>query len=83
MRRRLAAGEWRTLDELRDELLHVRRINAVSIPDRLRYAAFVTMSVLIHLPLVVPAVIARFSADVRSGKGILASLEPVRRADLF
>ena len=83
MQRRLAAGEWRTLDELRDELLHVRGIDAVGVPDRLRYAAFVTMSVLIHVPLVVPAVIARFSADVRSGKGILASLKPVRRADLF
>lgn len=83
MRQRLAAGQWRTLDELRGELLNVREIQSPSPLDRLRYGTFVTLSVLIHVPLVIPAIVARFSADVRSGKGVLASLKPVKRTDLF
>lgn len=83
MRRRLAAGEWRTLDDLRGELLNVRRIETPSPLDRLRYAMYVTLSVMVHVPLVIPAVVARFAADLRSGKGILAGLKPVRRSDLY
>ena len=83
MRQRLDAGEWRKLDELRKELLDAREIRTERLLDRLRYFAFVTMSVLIHVPLVIPAVIARITADVRSGKGVLASLKPAKRADLF
>lgn len=83
MRQRLDAGEWQTLDELREELLDVRSTEPVRVRDRLRYSGFVALSVLIHVPLVIPAVIARFAADVRSGKGLLNSLRPVRRGDLF
>ena len=83
MRERLEAGEWRTIDDLRSALLGVREAETIGLYHRLRYGIYVTMSILVHVPLVIPAIIARFTADVRSGKGILASLKPVKRADLF
>ncbi len=83
MRQRLDDGDWQTLDNLRSDLLEVRDGGGVRVVDRIRYGAFVAMSVLIHVPLVIPAVIARYAADLRSGKGVLASLKPVRRTDLF
>ncbi len=83
MRKRLADGEWQSMDELRSELLDSRQSAAVGLYDRFRYAMYVAMSILVHAPLVLPAIIARVTTDVRSGKGVIASLKPVKRVDLF
>lgn len=83
MRSRLDANDWQTIDALRAELLEAGPVRSVTWYQHLRYRFYVAASVTIHATLVIPAVIARISSDVRSGKGLIASLTPVKRSDLY
>lgn len=74
---------WADTVQLRKDTLDTHPNRAVKFYDHLLFGLYVSLSLVIHAVVAIPAVIVRIVSDLTQGKPFRETLSPQRRSDLF
>lgn len=83
VRAEVDSGHWASIDELRDDVLECRPERHLNRFRRGLFRFYITVSLMIHAIIAIPAMIARTVSDLKQGKSLAETLRPKRRADLY
>lgn len=76
-------GQWSSIEEISDQVLEYNPTKKINFLKRLEYGFYIAISLFIHFTVAIPAVVLRYFSDVKSGHGLIGSLKPEIRKDIY
>ncbi|WP_322069916.1 hypothetical protein [Paraburkholderia bannensis] len=82
-RKAIDAAQWANVAELRADFLGEKEGSGPGVLRRVEFAAYITVAMIIHAIIAVPAVILRIGSEMATGKPFIEAIKPTKPERIF
>jgi len=76
-------NEWQNIAEIKSDFLEINEYKKIRGARAFEFLVYSSVSMLIHAAIAIPALVLRIGTDIVLNKGIIQSIKPVKRNDLY